>query len=67
MDAYVKEVRAHVMKKYDKLVKNAYQYLCYMTLLTYNYHKCISYGQTLLKMDCAPTTRYNVLMWVAEA
>jgi len=39
-----------------------------MFLLTYNYSKSIHHGQKLLDFEnCAPTTRYNVHMYLAES
>ena len=65
---YVTEIRASVTKKYESLIKNAHQYLCYMYLITYNYNKCIEHGKKLIKLgNLATSTTYNVHCYMAEA
>lgn len=68
LEAYVADIRNSVYKKYDGLLKNVHQYLCYMYLISYNYQKCIDHGEILLEFEnLQPTTKYNVHSYLAEA
>jgi tetratricopeptide (TPR) repeat protein len=68
LEKYEKEIRTQVYKKFDSLIKNTHQYLSYLYLITYNYRKCIEHGEKLLEFDnCAPSTRYNAHLYLAEA
>lgn len=67
-DKYVEDIRSQVYKKYDSLMKNVHQYLCYMYLITYNYQKCIEHGDLLLELEnLQPTSKYNAHTYLAEA
>ena len=61
-------MRQSIEKKYENLIKNAHQYLCYMYLISYNYQKCILHGNALLNFkSLSPTTKYNLHVYISEA